>query len=249
MPKVSLVASSIRPHLWLNFYQSLLSNDQIEYEVIFVGPNRPDFTLPNCIHYIYSTVKPTQCYEIGFRQATGDFINWTADDVIYDFKALDLMYQRYMRENNKYIVFAFNCIENGSPTSEGHRIDLPPSPRMAPIGFMDMKFFRELGGYDRRFICGQAENDVVMRVRELGGKVEICQEAGVHIEHNKLHGGKSKFRTEDGYPYHLHDKSTLISFWLQVTPGQFKLERQKSFEPFVDENILITTQGEGGEWI
>ena len=52
----------------------------------------------------------------------------------------------------------------------------------------------QLGGYDRRFITGQAENDLIMRVYEAGGKVELCKEAIVYIEHNKAHNEDTKIR-------------------------------------------------------
>ena len=40
---------------------------------------------------------------------------------------------------------------------------------MAPIGMMNRKYFQELGGIDRRFICGQWDNDLMIRIYNDGG--------------------------------------------------------------------------------
>ena len=240
-PKISIIASAIRTELWLNLYNSLLSNET-PFEIIFVGNKKPDFNLPANFKYIYSITKPSQCYEIGFREAIGDLINWSADDVIYSERALDIAYIFYHSYLNKEkLVVAFNCIENGSPTSQGHRIYDVLSPRMAPIGMMNRKQLLSLGGYDKRFICGQAENDLVMRNYQDGGWLEICEPAKVYIEHNKAHKGISKFRVEDGYNYHLEDRRILEDKWIRKIIHDF--------QPFENDKLLTITQGNKGEWV
>ena len=94
--QVSLVMSSIRPWLWKRLMTSLVEND-INIEVIFVGDCLPtedySFIGDNISYeFIYSRVKPAQCYEIGFRAAQGEIVHWTADEAIYSPHALDIQY-------------------------------------------------------------------------------------------------------------------------------------------------------------
>ena len=228
--QISLCASAIRVKWWMQFLNSLLNNNT-SFEVIFVGNVRPIHELPRNFKYIYSEKCPAQCYQIAFDNAQGELINWTADDVEYSQGALDIAYKYYKDFNNYKMVIAFNCIENGSPTSLGHRLYDENSPQMAPIGMMNSTLLKYLGGYDKRFICGQAENDLVMRVYENGGNLSLCQLANVYIEHDKKHQGKSIFRSEDGYDYHKKDREFLEKCWLLPNKTVSKT-RLIEFEPF-----------------
>lgn len=240
-PKISIVLSAIRTQWWQEFISSL-ENNKISYEIIFVGNKRPSYRdycfselNENKILWLYSPTCPAECYNIGFNCARGELINWSADDCTYSEGALDKAYDFYRSFNDTKKVIAFNCIENGSPTSHGHRLDKSDSPLMAPIGMMNRKLLLKLGGYDKNFYCGQSENDIAMRVYELGGSVEICKEAIVEIEHNKKHKGKSIFRTEDGFPYHQRDRDYLMKCWKNEN-GTISKHRLIKFELFVEEN-------------
>lgn len=237
---ISLVLSAIRTNWWMDFCKSLLSNG-IPYEVIFVGNKAPfpDFidditklNSKNQFYYIYCNECPSYCYQLGFQYAKGKLIHWSADDCEYSKGALDKAYEFYKSFNDNKKVIAFNCIENGSPTSYGHRLDKENSPLMAPLGMMNRELLLKLGGYDKNFYCGQAENDLVMRTIEVGGSVEICKEAIVYIEHNKKHGGKSIFRTEDGFPYHKQDREYLMRCWKKEN-NLISNKRLIPFESFV----------------
>ena len=238
--KISLVASSIRPHLWDATERSLTSN-KIKWEAIMVGPNKG--ITPLHYKHIYSTTKPAQCYEIGFRAAQGELIHWTADDTTYSVGALDIAYNFWKSRNNEKLVVAFRTIEDNRDITEWHRFrgKDPFAPRMAPFGLMSNKLFRELGGYDRRFVCGQSENDVVMRVYELGGKVEICNGAQALVHHEKSHTS-TVFR--QGF-YH-EDRRVLEGSWIK--DGVIQKKRLDAFQPFEDKDILTVTQSTKGQW-
>jgi len=246
--KISLVASSIRPHLWSDLVRSLVGN-KVEYEIIFVG----DFdvahaTLPSCVKAISTKVKPAQCYEIGFRAATGDLIHWTADDAEYEMNALDKIVLTWKSINDSKVILAFTTVEDGRDCTHWHHLvgGRKDTPAMAPFGVMDMKFLREVGGYDRRFICGQSENDLVMRAYERGARV-IQTPYKVFVEHTKKHGGNggSVFRA-NGQGYYSHDRSILEGSWL--LNGGVSPIRLDAFEPFFEENILTRTQSHTGKW-
>jgi hypothetical protein len=115
---------------------------------------------------------------------------------------------------------------------------------MAPFGVVNRMLFYQLGGYDRRFLCGQSENDIVMRILERGGSVQVCQNAKVLVSHEKAHKEGTKFRTNN---FHI-DRAVLEGEWME---GKVILNKRKSpVQKFIDVDITTVTQGEngGGQW-
>lgn len=242
IPKISICASAIRPENWMNLYNSLKSNT-IPFEIVFVGNVKPNFSLPDNFKYIYSTVKPAQCYEIAFKNAQGELIHWTADDVHYSPRALDFACNFYDGLHNKRIVVGFKTIEDGKDITWVHRFigKNKNSPRMSPFGIMNRELFHKLGGYDRRFICGQSENDVVMRIYEIGGSVRICN-ANVFVEHKQLHFRGTVFRTNN----YCIDRQVLESLWIKN--GIIQSKRLDKVQSYDNKNILTITQSTKGQW-
>jgi hypothetical protein len=78
-PDISLFGSAHRPQNWRDLYRSI-ADTRVSCEVIFVGPNPPDFKLPDTFRFIKSLTKPTQCFEIAARNTKGDLIMNVADD-------------------------------------------------------------------------------------------------------------------------------------------------------------------------
>jgi hypothetical protein len=113
---------------------------------------------------------------------------------------------------------------------------------MAPFGIVNREMFNQLGGYDRDFICGQSENDVVMRFLEIGGIVEIS-DVPVFVNHRKAHHDSGTvFRS--GY-YH-EDRKVLEDAW--IDNGKILTKRKYPVNSFSTEDILNTTQGQRGRW-
>jgi hypothetical protein len=239
--KISIVASSIRPQYWHSIYETLNAN-KLKWEAIMVGPN--EGVIPPNFKYIKSNVKPAQCYEIGFRNASAELLMWTADDVTYSPNALDNAYNFWKDFNDRRIVVAFRAIEDGRDITEWHRLRGrdPDAPRMAPFGMMSTELFHELGGYDKRFICGQSENDVVMRVYEIGGDVKICNNAHAIASHERAHFNGTVFRQG----YYFEDRKVLEKSWIK--DGLIQLYRLDEVQRFDDENITTITQGQKGQW-
>lgn len=244
-PLFSLCASACRPEHWEEVLMSLKSNT-IRYEVVFVGHVRPTFDISKYpeLKYIYSTVKPAQCYEIAFRNASGQLMAWTADDATYPANALDKMYGIFENQCTRKDMLAFRTVEDGKDITEVHRFrgrDMN-APRMAPFGVINRGYFHELGGYDRRFICGQSENDVVMRMYEAGGKLYVT-DIPVIVDHRKSHHDSGTvFRSG----YYLDDRRVLEDAW--VRDGNIQPKRLREVERFDDADILINTQGQRGKW-
>lgn len=241
-PKISICASAIRTQCWQKTIDSLKSN-KIEWEIVYVGNVRPNFSLPPNFKYIYAPVKPAQCYEIAFRNAQGELIMWTADDACYSPNALDIAYNFYKGLNTKRLIVGLRTIEDGKDITWVHRFfgKDKKSPRMSPFGLIDRELFHKLGGYDKRFVCGQSENDVCMRIYEIGGDVKFC-DASVIVEHKKAHFKGTVFRTNY---YHI-DRQVLESLW--VKNGVIQEKRLDKVQSYDNNNITVITQGYKGQW-
>ncbi len=244
--KFSLAASAIRPKIWQELLNSLRNND-LKYEVVLCGNVSPEFDVSKYpeLKYIYSPTKPAQCYQCAFNESKGELVSWGSDDSTYPPHALDDMYAFFKSFNNRKLVAAFRTIEDGRDITEWHRLRGrdPNAPRMAPFGVMDREFFNELGGYDKNFVCGQSENDVVMRVYEAGGELQISK-VPVIVNHQKAHDSSGTvFRS--GY-FHV-DRAVLESNW--ILNGVIQSKRLTPFEPFSKENITTITQSQKGKWI
>ena len=269
-PLVSLFASAIRTKDWIRFLDSL-KNNTIPYEVIFSGPKEPTFDLSKYpeFRYIYSNVKPAQTYELAARACKGLLCGWTCDDSTYEKplnphpeKNLDRAYKYYQEANNKKAIISMHTIEDNRDVWHQHRFfgKWNDTPVMAPMALMNRELFMEIGGYDKNFISAQAENDIIMRVYEIGGTVVMAKEAYVYIGHRECHirgiPGEHKSMIRQ---YYVADRQVLENFWVKegygcYGPGGVRLKpytlsktRLKPIESFDDENICTRTQGPIGE--
>ena len=99
-PKIGIVASAHRPQNWMSLYKSIGDNNVV-YELVFVGPNPPRYELPKNFRFIKSLVKPTQCLEIAYRNTTADLVMNMADDTTFKIsRPLDRLYETYKSYNN-----------------------------------------------------------------------------------------------------------------------------------------------------
>lgn len=288
--KISLCASANRPILqngfknWERLLNSLKRN-KIKYEVIFVGNVEPPKSILNNypeFKWIYAVVKPCQCYQIAFWEANGELIHWTADDVDYNHprlncpNTLDIAYDFYKQCQKRYgdnkTIVAFRPFEDGGDVWQFHHFfgGWIYTPTMAPFALIDRKYFIDyLGGYDKNFISGQAENDVIMRVYEDGGRVEICMDAKLWVHHKQVHPKDNKGREINQFrKWYNTDRQVLENAWViggygyyeklnkgKMTPEQIQKsikispKRLIPFEPFEKrDDIYYVSQGLKGQW-
>lgn len=202
--KLSLFASAIRPHLWEDLLKSLRGG-KYEYEVIFAG--HVDQSLvkemfseyPEFKYISTGEIKPSQCYEVARRACQGNLVCWIADDCIFSEGFIDKVcdyYDKLSQENSYPIIISCKTDENSqNETMQHHRFfgrNLN-TPLMAPLGVMSREYLEYVGGIDNRYICGQYENDIVMRTIVGGGKVYLYEDVCVSIEHLNKHGSTTDF--------------------------------------------------------
>lgn len=275
MQNVSLIASAIRTPLYQMFLDSL-EGSNINIDVVFAGPNPPSgrvFNLPRNVTFRYiatGNIKPAQCYEVARRNAIGELICWVADDCEFINGVLDKAYAFWKSLQDEKVVLSIQTREHYPTQGNRSRDDFcdmnnhsffgghPETPRMAPLGMMSRAYLERLGGIDRRYVCGQQENDIVMRVFADGGRVVSFGDTSTYIDIN--HFGKESimlgrqaeikdFQNRSFASGYLHDRKILEGSWSE-DPKAFKMSahRRDKFEPFSEEDLLIVSQGPKGIW-
>ncbi|MFH1309190.1 MAG: hypothetical protein ABIH85_00760 [Candidatus Omnitrophota bacterium] len=241
-PKIGIVASAHRPKYWMSLYESLGKNN-IEFELIFVGPNPPHYKLPKNFHFIRSFVKPAQCVEIAVRNTTADFIMDIADDCGFKTsRPLDKLYDFYKSCNSDKVIVSSRMMTNGEDQSHfAHRFHVNEnSSFLIPVcGFMSKKFYFSIGGIDKNFIAIMWSLDVAMRVYALGGRVVLSD---VYLNEDRSKSMGSNLCGE----FWGHDRVLLESLW--TTNGKLCLDRKNPVESFSDFNLLSASQGPRGRW-
>jgi len=248
-PKISIFSSAFRPQYWMDLYKSIGEND-VEFELVFVGPNQPDYRLPNNFRFIRSLVKPTQCLEIALRNTTGDLVMSVADDCMFKgSRPLDRLYETYKNYNNDKIILSCGYMLNSEDQSEARyfsacdsitEAEIKSSPVMPLSGLMSRNLLMNIGGIDKNFIAIMWDLDVAMRVYALGGDVILSDVFLDEDKDNKTAG--SELCNE----FWEHDRGLLESLW--KTNGKIHYYRTKPVESFDDLNILKASQGPRGRW-
>lgn len=241
-PRIGIVASAHRPQNWMDLYKSISDND-IEFELVFVGPNQPDYELPKNFRFIRSLVKPTQCLEIASRNTTADLIMHICDDVEFRTpRPLDRLYETYKIYNNENLLLSCRLRTNDIDESHyAHRFYIadPSSPVIPLAPLMSKKLFNDIGGIDRNFIAVMWDLDFTMRVYASGGTVILSD---VFLNEDKTKSAGSVLCSE----FWRHDRRLLESLWTKN--GNVHFRRTKPFEQFDNLNILKVSQGPRGRW-
>ena len=241
IPKIGIVASAHRPQHWMNLYNSIGDNN-IEYELVFVGPNPPDYELPKNFRFIRSFVKPAQCFEIAFRNTMADLVMPIADDCEFITpQPLDRLYDLYKSCNLDELIVSSRGMHGDMVWPQSFHCfytNDDSTPVVALCGLMSKKLYRDIGGIDRNFISIMWDSDIAMRVHALGGRVVMSD---VYINEDMSKG--SSLCTGE---FFRHDRTLLESLW--TTNGKVHFNRAKPVEPFSDMNILTASQGPRGRW-
>jgi len=268
--KVSLIASSVRPQLYEDFFKSL-KGTSVEYEVVFVGNidlrnpalkeqiecevyceySKETIYFGNHWKYIRTkNIKPAQCYEIARRNAVGETIVWVADDCEFPNDVIGKAYTYWKASKNNKLILSIQTKESGYNLPQGQFFDMTKhrlhaykmeTPLMAPLGMMSRKFLDELGGFDKRFVCGQYENQVVVRAMKKGGYVVIFGGEKCYVDIDHL--GKSLRISES-----VNEKDFLNRPFAKGYQKDREILMLEDFQPYEDKDILTKSQSHKGVW-
>lgn len=254
-PKISIIGPSHRCHLWIPFYESIITN--LDFEVIFVSDKKPkvceipgaadidrevDFRDEyNCgynnFKWIYSKVKPAQCFEIAYRNSTGDFIIWTGDDFTYGPYCLDHLYAMHKSFYDHKVMIACNVYQDGHSARHEHVVPWDQNIRLTTTGLISKKAIEEVGGFaDTQFVCGHFDVDLMMRIYANGGRLFECPTAMTYEPHNQFHKEEANFAP---------DWADELQYFTELWKG--RTGRRYPFKKYSDENILTVSQGNVGK--
>ena len=254
MIKVSLIASSIRPNLYDSFFNSL-EGTSCEYEVVFAG-NTGSGQYKNLKYIKTKNIKPAQCYEVARRHASGEVVIWVADDCEFPDDVIGKAYSFYKETcSHKDVV----CIQTQENYGRWQVCDITQhkffaasakAPKMAPLGMINREYSASLGGIDRRYICGQWDNDLMMRVYRDGGKLYHFSDACIKLDHLNKHD--KEFGISAARPFgqgYKNDREILEGTYGKR--GKLKYEEfpnftiyDSGFEPYTFDNEKILVESE-----
>lgn len=245
--QISIVAAAFRTWRWMGLYDSI-GETNIKYELIFVGPNEPDFKLPPNFRFIKSEVKPAQAVAIAYKHATADLILNTADDFFFlGEDPLGTLYADHecetsamvFSETRPVIVSCTYRVKMVLHREWQHVIpNDPTTPTMPVVGLISRKLFEEIGGIDRRFIARLWDCDIAMRIYAIGGKVVISEVIGNEV--------KDKAYSRISLSARKHDERFFYNSW--VKDNKVVFDRRGPVEPYQDENLLTVSQGPSSKW-
>lgn len=242
-PLISLIGPAHRTHLWRGFHDRIKTN--LDFEIIFVTdkvPKPEEVGGLNKLTWIYSTVKPAQCFEIAYRSSQGDFIIWCGDDLTYSEYSFEQVYDLHKQFEDYRAMIFYRYFEDMHEATK-NQTTWDQKFSLTATGLISRKAIDEAGGLaDKNFICGLWDCDLIMRIYALGGTSVYCPLARCYEPHLELHKEEANFATtwkwEDDY---------FRSLWSDKK-GQTCLKRTKPFEPYDDKDILTISQGNKGKW-
>lgn len=236
-PKYSFIATAIRDYYYEDAYNNIAKNNKTDFEVIFVGDKKPLKSMPDNFRYIETSVKPAQCLEIAARNAKGDFLMETADDVRYEEGCLERIeyYTNSLDMEKIFISFRYmkkfkiipNLSFNGSDQSS------------TPIGLGGVfrrDLWNSLGGLDNRFVTSLYDIDMQMRFFEYGMKLFVPNDC--IMREIKPHKTELKLFRKGN----ITSKTLLHSLWKNPDDTMSK-KRLYPVQSFEDKDILLRSQG------
>ena len=199
MYDITLILPSIFPKEWERIYSEIESNLgpvdskhhlDIKWELIIVGPTDSGSTLsskPNW-RFIQDFGNPTRCVHIGSIIARGKLLTWLSDDCHIIENYLKILVNDFIQNinlENEYVVRYLEFGGNGQCGSNSDRYwttgahgaldklkGLSRHKIIAPVGILHTNFFREIGGFDCKFMhINMSCIDLSLRIQNLGKEV------------------------------------------------------------------------------
>lgn len=233
MVDVSVILSAIYPEKWMGMHESLMNKNTTSFELIFVGPNAPDYELPENVRFIQTEVNPVQCKEIACRAAEGEYIIDVADDFLFVPGFLNAFIDHtHGIDMDKHIIIGHLGRKWKAKVLSKHYLGRADLPIVGLMFLMKKNVWQGLGGLERRLKAIYYNDDLALRFYQSGGAY-ILGNVKKCLANEQGTGSLSRASAE-------HDFPVIEKLWSK--DGVFTPKRQDVLYPFSDEDLLIINQ-------
>lgn len=193
---IAIVASAIKINYWKSVYE-MLSKNNTDFHIVFVGHVNPIWKIPDNFTYIYSDKSPSACLEIAYRYAyknlNSQYIMNIADDLIFKEGYLDYLIQKHKELSQD---FPNRLLEIGSISEHenGRKHNLRTwflrghNPALVIGGMCTTEDSKKIGGIDKIFKRIYCDVDRTLRLYEMGGMVVPLYDDTFVVERLNNHG-------------------------------------------------------------
>lgn len=178
---LSIVIPGIRPDRWGRVLESIRNSCSKEYEVLFIGPVKPQ-EAPECcdadnVRVIEDLASPNICQHKAMSYTKGDVLHIFSDDCLFEKDAID----RCMDAMEGYDAVVANYDEGGNCAVPDFSLNhcyaktaTPDSFVIFNTAFMRRQRFFDLGGFDCNYetLC-VAQADLAARWQYEGFSVKV----------------------------------------------------------------------------
>ena len=200
MYDITFALPSIHSEQWERIYEELEKSLgpvdskhhlDIKWELIIISPFEHDsevFNKVNC-RFIQDYGNPTRCVQIASTVARGKLFTWMSDDVSVienNLKQIIIHFISTGDFKSEFVIRYYEIGQNGQYdasdrywyTGAHGALDklrgLSRNQIVAPVGLMTLDFYRNLGGFDCKFMhINMSCIDLSLRVNNSGGKVYL----------------------------------------------------------------------------
>ena len=200
--KISVLIPSIRPRLLQGVYNSLeKSCNGISFELVIISP----YALPESLSektniiYIKDFGTPIRGRQMGLIAATGDYICYAADDVVFCENSLKEAYETLKGKDYKTLVvgkYMEGEVDNPAMQADSYwylathdflRPTIPADKQgyfLINTGLISRELMLEVGGFDCSFeACAMACCDLSVRLQNYGATCLLQNNAIFHATH------------------------------------------------------------------
>ncbi|MEM2915519.1 MAG: glycosyltransferase [Candidatus Bathyarchaeia archaeon] len=236
MAEISILLPSLRPEAVLQRVEEFKeTNDGVDYEIIIVSPY--SINGEKVIHIKEVELQGViSAMNLAYRHASGEYIVYWSDDASPMPNCLSNM-KDFIKQNNPPFIGAFRIRDRYGRELEQWSVY---GKLYACWGCLSKETINIVGGlFDSNYRSYWADPDLGMRTWIKGGKVEICPNAWLKIEHIK-----DNLREENFHKYFEKDTETFYERWHDGFGKNFQKLWTEINKP-IPVNKLIHLEREG----
>lgn len=247
-PVISIISPAIKTKYWPEFY-TFFKHNNLPWEIVFVGPRKPGFVLPENFRHIRINLKPMQCMEVAAMEARGEYLVIIPDDVKVHRESLDWAYT-FKNHLPPFSVVGFRYKREGSIWERNDQAALLPQVPNSPIlpicGMIKRSEWMELGGIDSQFVGSAGDADLYMRAVERGGWAFISPDSIIYERDLRDDASRLAKRFKSDYRF-------FIDQWVDESVDDekeliFRKYRRDATIPFDHSTIMDGNQGNIAGW-